>query len=247
MNKEKITSNILLLITASIWGFGFAAQRYGMDYIGPFYFTGIRFLLGAVVLIPVLALNLKNNNKELLDYKLLFKGGLCAGFLMFAGMALQQMGLVYTTATNAGFITGLYIVIVPLISLFLKQKPKIFVWIGIIIASPGLYFISINKGFVMQKGDFLIFLSIFFWAAHIHVIGFFSARTKPVFLAFLQFLFCAFAGICCGLLFENISLKIIYQTLLFPSVMQGLYPLESALLYRFRLKKKRIRIMPRLF
>ncbi|MBW1616181.1 MAG: DMT family transporter [Deltaproteobacteria bacterium] len=215
MNKEKTLSNILLLITASIWGFGFVAQRYGMDYIGPFYFTGIRFLLGAVILIPVLTLNLKkNNNYKSLDYKFLFKGGLCAGLIMFSGMALQQAGLVYTTASNGGFITGLYIVIVPIISLFLKQKPKIFVWIGILIAAPGLYLLSINKGFTMQRGDFLIFLSIFFWAAHIHVISYFSARTMPIFLAFLQFLFCAFAGTVCGLLFENISLKIISDAII---------------------------------
>ncbi len=214
MNKEKTASNILLLITASIWGFGFVAQKYGMDYIGPFYFTGIRFLLGAVILIPVLAFSFKNNNNKSLDSKFLFIGGFCAGLIMFAGIALQQVVVVYTTAANAGFITGLCIVIVPIISLFLKQKPKMFVWVGIIIAAPGLYLLSITKGFSMQRGDFLIFLSIFFWAAHIHVISYFSARTMPVFLAFLQFLFCAFAGICFGLLFENISLKMIADAII---------------------------------
>jgi len=133
---------------------------------------------------------------------------------MFIGISLQQIGIVYTTAGNAGFITGLYIVIVPIISLFLREKPKIFVWIGIIIASIGLYLLSINKGFRMQRGDFLVFLSIFFWAMHIHVISFFSSRTKSIYLAFLQFLFCSFAGICCGLFFEQISWEIIKKALI---------------------------------
>jgi drug/metabolite transporter (DMT)-like permease len=128
LNTQALKSDVLLLLTAIIWGFAFVAQRAGMSYVGPFIFNAVRFTLGSLVLLPLILWNQKNqiiNTKKNLphvSFEMLVLGGGLAGFALFSVASLQQVGLVYTTAGKAGFITGLYVVIVPILGLFCRQR-----------------------------------------------------------------------------------------------------------------------------
>ena len=133
-------SNLLLLLTAVIWGFAFVAQRAGMEYIGPFTFNTARFALGSLSLVPLLLINKRKNFKEqkfirLSDKKVIL-GGLAAGITLFLGATFQQSGLVYTEAGKAGFITGFYVILVPILGLFIGQKTSLLTWLGALVASP---------------------------------------------------------------------------------------------------------------
>lgn len=138
--RHKMINNLLLLLTALIWGSAFVAQSVGMDYIGPFTFNCVRSVLGGIVLMPVIWImgrQKKNdhNDKSDTDYKTLLTGGICCGIALAAASSLQQIGLVYTSAGKAGFITALYIVIVPVMGLFLGKKTGVRTWIGVALAA----------------------------------------------------------------------------------------------------------------
>ena len=210
LKSNTIKSDMLLLLTATIWGFAFVAQRVGMDYVGPFTFNGIRFALGSLVLVPFI---LRNNRKNASSgqksdgstVRLIFLGGGLAGFTLFTGASLQQVGLVYTTAGNAGFITGLYVVIVPLLGLFFRQRANLGSWIGAVIASVGLYFLSITESFTIAYGDFLELAGACFWAGHVLIIGWLSPRMDSLKLAFTQFSACSILSLITAVLFETIA------------------------------------------
>ena len=158
-------NDAILLLAASIWGFAFVAQRVGMRFIGPFTFNGIRFALGSFTLLPLWFLRKNNQNKESntrakAEILRLFVYGLIAGVILFTASSFQQIGIVYTTAGKAGFITGLYVVLVPLTGLFWKQKPGFIRWIGAMLAAIGLYFLSVTKQFTIERGDFLVFEAV---------------------------------------------------------------------------------------
>jgi drug/metabolite transporter (DMT)-like permease len=187
-------SNLLLLITAVIWGFAFVAQRAGMEFIGPFTFNSARFFLGSISLIPLLILNQRRASAEqkfVISKKNLLTGGLAAGICLFLGATFQQTGLVHTSAGKGGFITGFYIILVPILGLLIKQKTSLFTWLGATISIVGLYFLSISELFEINIGDILVLIGAFFWAFQILVIGFYSNRADPIQLAFSQFIVCA--------------------------------------------------------
>jgi drug/metabolite transporter (DMT)-like permease len=184
MKGVTIKSDALLLTTAIIWGFAFVAQRVGMDYVGPFTFNGIRFAIGSLSLLPL---------------------------ALFSGASLQQIGLVYTTAGKAGFITGLYVIIVPLLGLFWRQQPKIGTWIGAVLAAIGLYFLSVTEEFTIELGDLLVLIGAFFWAAHVLIIGWLSPRINPVKLAFSQYVACSVLSLITACLIEDITMLSIFQ------------------------------------
>ena len=211
-------ANLLLLLTAVIWGFAFVAQRAGMEYLGPFTFNATRFTLGSISLIPLLIINQKRKfYREVFitfNRRILFKGGLASGLFLFLGATFQQSGLVYTTAGKGGFITGFYIMLVPILGLLIKQKTSFLTWMGALIALLGLYFLSFNENFVLNIGDILVFIAAFFWAGQILVIGFFSNKTDPIQLAFLQFLVCAFISMIAALISEDIVLNNFYLALI---------------------------------
>ncbi len=206
----KLTSrnaNLLLLLAAVIWGFAFVAQRVGMRYVGPLTFNGIRFALGAIALAPLLMWRRKTGptTSESGDRSLVVKGGVVAGLVLFMGATLQQYGVVYTTAGKAGFITGLYVVFVPLLGLLVGQKTGRFVWAGALTAAGGLYLLS-AKGLVgIDPGDGLVLLSALFWAAHVLVIGRLSRRVAPVRLAVTQFTVVSILSLIGAVLFETID------------------------------------------
>jgi drug/metabolite transporter (DMT)-like permease len=205
----KLTSrnaNLLLMLAAVIWGFAFVAQRVGMRFVGPLTFNGVRFALGAVALAPLLMWGPKTGTAPGPGHRsLVLKVGLIAGVVLFLGATLQQYGVVYTTAGKAGFITGLYVVFVPLLGLLVGQKTGRFVWAGALIAAAGLYLLS-AKGIVgIDPGDGLVLLSALFWATHVLVIGKLSRLVDPVQLAVVQFTVVSVLSLIGAVIFETID------------------------------------------
>ena len=203
-----LRANLLLLLTSVIWGFGFIAQRLGMDYIGPYSFNVFRFALGALSLVPlVYFLKRKKSYQAKAGRPFWVIGGL-AGLVLFGGATLQQVGLLYTTAGKAGFITGLYLVIVPLIGFCLRQKIDKLTVAGALVATYGLYLLSITEGFNIGQGDTLVLIGAFFWAVHVQVVGY-AAKYKldPLKLAILQYLICAGLNLVLALVLEELSFQ----------------------------------------
>jgi drug/metabolite transporter (DMT)-like permease len=201
-------ANLLLLLAAAIWGFAFVAQRVGMRHVGPLTFNGVRFALGAAALAPLLLWLRKSGleKDQPCNPGLLFKGGLLAGTVLFLGATLQQYGVVYTTAGKAGFITGLYVVFVPLLGLFIGLKTGRFIWAGALAAAAGLYLLSAKGVMGIDPGDGLVLLSAVFWAMHVLVIGRLSRRIPPVRLAVAQFTVVSVLSLVGAFLFETVDL-----------------------------------------
>ena len=216
MNIQTVRSNALLLITAAIWGFAFVAQRVGMDYLGPFTFNAARFTLGSLSLLPLLFISRgeRTASENILppaSLKLIMFGGFSAGFMLFMGISLQQIGLVYTTAGKAGFITSLYVVIVPIMALFWKQSTNPGTWLGAVLATVGLYLLGVTGRFTVEFGDLLEFFCAFFWAAQVLIIGWLSPKIQSVKLAFTQFVVCAVLSLIVAVIFEDISWDALVQ------------------------------------
>lgn len=208
-------ANLLLTLTAAIWGFAFVAQRAGMEFVGPFTFNGLRFAIGGLVLTPfilspVARVGVSNQNPQPTQStrstsRMLLVGGLLSGTVLFAAATLQQMGLVYTTAGKAGFITGLYVVLVPILGLALGQRTSAFTWLGVALATIGLYLLSVRGDFTIGLGDLLVLVGAVLWAIHILVLGHFSPRTDSTRLALVQFVTCAVLSLLAAVLFETIT------------------------------------------
>lgn len=202
----------MLLIAAAIWGFGFVAQRLGMNYLEPFAFNSARFLLGSLSLLPLLwFLSRQKFSRQKVNLKTkpnhsLHKGGLICGLVLFVAATLQQYGLFYTTAAKAGFITGLYLILVPIIGILLKHTTGMTTWLGAVLAVVGLYLLSINDDFSMSLGDTLIFIGALFWAFHILVIDHFSNRIDSIQLSAVQFLVCGLLSLGVSLIIETPTL-----------------------------------------
>ncbi len=219
MKQQEIRSNLLLLITAAIWGFAFVAQRVGSRYVGSFTFNGIRFALGALSLIPLLIFSLKQNPEPQNDApeqrrsSVIF-AGIIAGSILFAGASLQQIGLVHTSAGKAAFITGLYIVLVPILGIFLKQRTHLSVWLGVVLATSGLYLLSVTENFTINGSDLLELLGAFFWATHILLIDYYTKRIHALKLCIVQFLTCSFLSMTAAFAFEEITITGLEQAVI---------------------------------
>lgn len=223
MTKGIFTS-FLLLLTAMIWGMGFVAQSSAMDFVPPYLFNFLRFLLAVIFLSPLYYFVKKRKGTNLLDTQNLQKhgladgagffhsvwfAGLVAGFILFVGSALQQVGIIYTSVANAGFITSLYIVMVPVLGVFLRQKTGLQIWLGVILASFGLYFLSIEDSLTLSKGDFLQLVGALFWALHVISIGYYSPRFDALFLSLLQFATAGILSLIVALAMEDINFAFI--------------------------------------
>ncbi len=198
MNTNQMKNSALLFLTAAIWGVAFVAQSVGMDYVGPFTFNAVRFLLGGTVLLPFLMWKRKNGQDEAgwreksreekkQARRITLTGGICCGLALSTASLLQQNGILHTTVAKAGFITALYIVIVPVLGLFFRKKVRPLVWLSVALAVAGMYLLCIRESFAIGRGDFLVFLCAIVFSIHILVIDHFSPKADGVALSCVQF------------------------------------------------------------
>ncbi len=202
--SKSLQANILLLMSAAIWGFAFVYQRQGMEYLGPFMFGAIRFLLGSLALSPLLWWRRFNTSqyRSVPIRKILLYGSI-SGMVLFTAASLQQVGLQYTTAGKAGFITGLYIILVPLLGLGLGHRTHMQTWIGATLAVNGLYLLSFTENMSLAIGDLLQLGGALFWAVHVLVIGRFSPQVSPIALSVVQFAVCGLLSLLVALFVET--------------------------------------------
>ena len=204
MKKQTIKGNLLLLITAVIWGISFVAQRVGMESIGPNTFNGLRTMLGALVLIPFILLREKTGKSKPTDRKRLLIGGVICGALLCLASTLQTWGMVYTTSGKSGFITAMYMIIVPIIGLFIGKKLRLFTVLGIACGVVGMYLLTMSgTAFSLNIGDLMTMGCAVLFAFHIMVIDRLSNEVDGVKLSFLQFLVSGTINILLMLLLES--------------------------------------------
>ncbi len=232
MELKTFKSDFVLLITASIWGLAFVAQRMGMDHVGPFTYNGVRFALGGVSLVPFLLVGLTKKKSRVAavegpDWREILKGGILSGLILFCGSSLQQVGLVYTTAGKAGFITGLYVILVPVIGLLWKQRAGTGTWIGAVMAAVGLYLLSVTEQMTISFGDVLELVGAVFFALHVIVIGRLSQRIDTVSLSFVQCMLCSVVSMAVAFVFETVSLTGIWRAA-FPIFYGGVFSVGIA-------------------
>lgn len=207
MNKYTIRQSFILLLTATIWGVAFVAQSVGMEYVGPFTFNAVRNCIGGLVLLPVIALMKKyarpdEERKE--DKKILFTGGITIGVLLFVATSFQQIGIQSTSVGKTGFITAMYIVLVPLFGLFFHKRAGVKLWIGVALALCGMYLLCMKSGEAsIQKGDVLIFFCAVTFSFHILTVDHFSPLVNGVKMSCIQFFTCSFLSCIFMFIFEN--------------------------------------------
>ncbi len=221
MTGHTLRQSFLLFLTAVIWGVALVAQSAGMEYLGPFTYNGVRSVLGGMVLLPCIALlnkiqaakpdtaegssvegrNIKKSGKELAA------GGMCCGFILFAASNFQQFGIQYTTVGKAGFITAMYILIVPILGLLVHKKAGLQVWIGVVFGIAGLYLLCMTDSFSLEKGDALVLICAFIFSLHILVIDHFSQRVDGIKMSCIQFWVCGILSLFCSFLFERPDLQ----------------------------------------
>ena len=213
MKKGTMKNSLLLFLTAFIWGVAFVAQSVGGDAVGCFTFNGVRSLIGALVLLPVISFLDKQKKKELGeenfleqkgDKKTLIVGGICCGLMLCIASNFQQFGISFTTVGKAGFITAMYILIVPILGLFMKKKVGVKVWLGVVLATIGLYMLCMtSEKLSLSKGDLLVLVCAGFFSLHILIIDYFSPKVDGVRLSCIQFLVCGVISIVTAFVFET--------------------------------------------
>lgn len=217
MNKFVIRQSLILLLCAAIWGSAFVAQSVGMDFVGPFTFGSSRSFVGFLVLLPYIFLVDRGRKKKnamveqgvdlSFRNKQLLMGGICCGVILTIASNLQQFGIKYTTVGKAGFITALYIVMVPLLGIFIKKKAGLLVWISVAIAVAGLYFLTMNESLSLSRGDTYVILCAIVFAMHILTIDHFAPLVDGVKMSCIQFLVCGILSGIFMLLFEKPELS----------------------------------------
>lgn len=212
---QVLKGNVFLFLAAFAWGTTFVAQRTAMEHIGPFLYSGLRFFLGSLFLLPFAVKRIRERRpsvwqREKLGRWLPLWGSCLAGILICLGINLQQIGLMYTTAGNAGFITGLYVVIVPFLGIFFGFPISLGVWLGAPLATLGLYLLSATNGLALAPGDAWVLASAFVWAAQVLAVGLLSPKIDSVVLAFGQSFVCAVLSLFVAGIIEDISFAAIW-------------------------------------
>lgn len=235
-NQNKVTKQkkpylhlFLLVITAVIWGASFIAQKTGMEHIGPFTYNGVRMLLGGTILLPVIYFMRKTGHTSKIDMDELLEirgvshiedlpwydrrpqlyGGIFAGSMLFVASSLQQHGIQYTTTGKAGFITAMYVILVPVVGIFLRHKTRIADWLSVFLAVFGFYFLSITENITIAKGDLYLLLGAFCYSFHILIINHYSPIVDGVTLASTQFIVTGLLSIAPMFIFETPNLNAI--------------------------------------
>jgi len=208
MDKKKLFANGQLILASAIWGLAFVAQRVGMGSVGPFMFGAARYMLGALTLYLLIRV-MRLRGQDIPITKGAIKGGLTCGVFLLLGSTLQQSGLVYTTASKAGFITALYIVLVPVLAgVIFRKKIRLRVWVGVALATLGLYLVSFSGTLEdINIGDVMMFIGAFLWAGHIFAIDHFVKKYEPLVLSMVQFTFASIASAVLTLMFETVELQ----------------------------------------
>lgn len=213
MKRRTLRADALMLITALIWGTTFVAQSMGMDHIGPLLYTGLRFALGCLVILPLVLLarspRVEAQNRRF--SKPMVLGSMVLGAVLTVGINLQQVGLLFTTVTNSGFITGLYVILVPLLGLFLGMRSGLGTWCGAALAVAGMLLLSVTADYRIAFGDLLQMASAVCWAVHVLLVGILASRYDPVRVSFIQFAVCAVISLLLAVLLEEIHLHAIVQ------------------------------------
>ena len=211
MRKTQLRNSLLLLLAAVIWGVAFVAQSVGMEYVGPFTFNAVRSLIGGIVLIPCIFFLGKINGEKKVsllpedkkERKTLLTGGLLCGLFLCAASNMQQFGILYTTVGKAGFITACYIVLVPILGIFLGKKTGVGIWISVVLAVIGLYLLCMTDSLSFGKGDLFVLGCAVLFAGHILVIDHFTALVDGVRMSCIQFLVSGMISALLMFLFEN--------------------------------------------
>lgn len=227
LNSETLRTDSQLLLTAAIWGFAFTAQRAGMEFLGPYTYNAVRFALGTLSLIPLLLLTPRPARPGRRFSPALLAHGTVAGLFLFAGSSLQQVALQYTTAGKAGFITGLYVVLVPIFGHFLGRRSDRGRWVGALLALGGLYFLSITQEFTLASGDGLVMLCAVFFAAHVLYLSYAAPKLPALPLSMVQYAVCALGSSVIALFTEEATLAAIGSAWL-PILYGGLFSVGVA-------------------
>lgn len=208
----QIRATLILLSAAAIWGLAFVAQRVGMDHLGPYTFNAIRFALGGLSLLPLIWYYRRQPQSQTpqSSSRLLLYSGALAGTILFIAASFQQVGIMYTTAGKAAFITCLYIVLVPLFGLLMKRKIARLTWLGCCLSLVGLYLLSIKEDFSIGYGDLLELIGALFWTLHILLIDHISRRVDTLKLALLQFLTCSLLSGLTALWIESATIGAVF-------------------------------------
>lgn len=206
--KQQIKSSLMLLLTATIWGVAFVAQSVGMEYIGPFTFNAIRCVLGGLVLIPVILVLKKKKdtgaeNQEKEDKKTLWAGGIACGVILCIASNLQQFGIMEASVGKSGFFTALYIVMIPVIGIFIGKRPGIKLWFCVALAVVGMYLLCMKDGsFTIERADIMLLLCALAFSFHILVVDYFSPKVGGVKMSCIQFFVCGVLS-AVGMLFTE--------------------------------------------
>ncbi|MFL9904898.1 DMT family transporter [Paraburkholderia sp. RL17-337-BIB-A] len=222
--RQHLRANLLMLIAAMIWGSAFVAQRLSLDAIGPFLFTGLRFLLGALVVLAMIVCARRSARAELSKRepggaRELFGAGVLLGLVLAASISLQQIGLQYTKVANAGFISSLYVVIAPLLGVLFRHRTGFGTWLGATLAALGMYFLSVNEHFSILYGDWYQLAGALVISVQMMLVGRFALRHDPLMLALVQFVTCGLACLVVGLAIEPVSLVVIERAA--PTILYG--------------------------
>ena len=219
---NQLRGSMLLLLTSMIWGAAFVAQSAGMDYIGPFTFNGLRMLMGAAVLLPFLLKRRTGTPAAASERKTLLTGGILCGIALFIGSTLQQIGIVDTTAGKAGFITAMYVVLVPVMGVFVGHKQPWLVWLGVALSAVGMYFLCVHESLSLNRGDLMVLAGAVGFSFHILLIDRYSAHVDGVKLSCLQFFVAGVLGLVCMFLFETPQISQIFAAWL-PLLYAGVF------------------------
>lgn len=187
--KSGTKGYVMLFITAAIWGVSFVAQSSAMDYIGPFTYQALRFLIGALTLVPVLIIRRRKKETREYNRRYTWFGGILCGAALCAASSFQQIAISYGASTGkAGFITAMYIIIVPVLGIFLRKKVPVRIWICAAVSMAGLYFLSVKDGFTVNRYDILLLAGAFGFAVQIMLVDYFVPKTDGVLLSAIQFM-----------------------------------------------------------
>ncbi len=224
MSLKKFKAALMLILAALVWGAAMSFQSEGMDYVGPLTFQAVRFMLGGTVLLPlVFTLGKKDpgEGKEGYSPKGVFVGGAVCGIFLMIACTLQQYGIVYTTVGKAGFLTSLYIIVIPILGIFLKKKTGLNVWVGVALALVGMYLLCMKESLVLSTGDTLVFICAFVFAFQIMAIDKYVALYNGLKLSCIQFYVCGILSMILMFIFEKPEIGSILQAyvpLLYTSV-----------------------------